>query len=417
MAEPGRARPLAIGVRPPVANLLRYRHGPCATDAGLACPRRLMPQPDDYPRLVQREVILLVLLALIASAAFVFTREVARRERADSLADAAAWFAIGERELNEGRAAAAVSSLRQATSRHRDNRQYILTLARALAADGHPDEARKALLGLREVVPDDPDVSIALARLAAARQDVTEAQRFYQNALYGIWATDREDERRRLRIELIGMLLQHDERGRALSEVVALSTNLPGAAPALTEAGQLFLAAGDPSRALDQFTRALQLAPADSEALAGAGEAAFARGDYAVARRYFSRVASLPEPLAELAAVAGAVLDQDPLGARLTLAARRARLQTAMSRAGTRIDQCVAANASAADTLAPLRAELDRLAPSIQLRVLRDQPELIDQGVDLVYRAELAAADACGAPRDPADRALLLIGERHQGQS
>jgi len=376
-----------------------------------------MALPNDYPRLIQREVILLVVLAVIASGAFVFTREIARREHATSLADAAEWFAIGERQLREGRADAAVGSLRRATSRHRDNRRYVLTLARALAANGQQDEARAALLRLRELVPDDPDVSIELARLAAGRQDVVEAQRFYQNALYGIWAPGREHERLQLRVELIGMLLQHEDRGRALSEVVALSTNLPDAAPARTEAGQLFLAAGDPARALDQFTRALQLAPGDDDALAGAGEAAFALGDYAGVRRYFSRAANLPERLAEIGAVAQRVVDEDPLAPRLTLAARRARLQAAVSRAIARVDQCLATRPSAAGTLDPLRAELDQMAPSIQIGVLRDQPELVDHGLDLVYRAQRAAADACGGPQDPEDRALLLIGERHMRPS
>ncbi|MGE0463302.1 MAG: tetratricopeptide repeat protein [Vicinamibacterales bacterium] len=376
-----------------------------------------MALPDDDPRLIQREVILLVVLALIASGTFVFTRELARRERATSLADAAEWFASGERQLREGRAEAAVGSLRKATSRHRDNRRYVLTLARALAANGQQDEARAVLLRLRELVPDDPDVSIELARLAAGRQDVIEAQRFYQNALYGIWAPGREDERLRLRVELIELLLRHEDRGRALSEVVALSTNLPDAAPARTEAGQLFLAAGDPARGLDQFTRALRIAPGDNDALAGAAEAAFALGDYAGVRRYLSRAASVPERLAVLGTVAQRVLDQDPLAPRLTLAARRARLQAAVSRTIARVDQCLAARPTAAGTLDPLRTELDQMTPSIQVAVLRDQPELVDHGLDLVYRAQRAAADACGGPQDPDDRALLLIGERHMGAS
>ena len=376
-----------------------------------------MPLPDSYPRLVQREVVLLVILALVASVAFVFTREVAQSQHATSLADAAEWFAIGERQLREGEPAAAVRSLRQATSRHRENRRYVLTLARALAANGQQDDARAALLGLRELVPDDPDVSVELARLAAERQDVTEAQRFYQNALYGIWSPGRENQRRRLRVELILMLLQYEDRGRALSEVVALSTNLPEAAGARTEAGQLFLEAGDPARALDQFTRALRLSPDDTDALAGAGEAAFVRGDYAGARRYFSRARSLPERLAELSEVARLVLEQDPLEPRLTLAARRGRLESAVSRAKARLEQCLTTRPAASAALDPLRGEISLLEPLLQIRTLRDRPELVDQGVDLVYRAQRAAADACGEPKSLEDRALLLVGERRRESS
>ena len=397
-------------------NLLRYTQEPVLPFSGSPSFQRLMPLPDPYPRLVQREVVLLVLLALIASVVFVFTREVAQSQRATGLADATEWFAIGERQLRDGDAASAVSSLRKAVGLNRDNRRYILTLGRALAANGKQDEARTALLGLRETVPDDPDVNIQLARLASARQDVTEAQRFYQNALYGVWPPGRENERQRLRVELVQLLLQHEERGRALSEVVALSTNLPEDAPAHIEAGQLFLAAGDPARALDQFTRALQISPGDADGLAGAGEAAFARGDYAGARRYFSGLA-LSERLSQMSDVARLVLDQDPLEPRLTLAARRGRLQAAVSRTNTRLEQCLTARPAAAVTLDPLRADIDRLLPSLEVRILRDQPELVGQGVDVVYRAQLAATNACGEPPDLEDRALLLIGERHTGTS
>lgn len=356
-----------------------------------------------------------MVLALVASVAFVFTREAARRQQAATLADAAEWFAIGEGHLSQGRPHDAVGALRQASNRDRGNQRYTLTLARALAANGQLDDARTALLALRDEVPDDPDVNMALARLAATRDELAEAQRFYQNALYGVWAPGREDERQRLRVELIRLLLQHGERARALSEVVALTTNLGDAAPARIEAGQLLLAAGDPEQALEQFVRALQLAPGDTGALAGAGEAAFARGDFVAARRYFAEAEELPERLAGLAKVAGLVIDQNPLAARLTLAARRVRLLAALGRTSARLEECAARRPGAGAALDPLRAELATLASSVGARALRDRPELIDEGVDVVYRAQQAAAGACGAPDHPEDRALLLIGERHAG--
>jgi hypothetical protein len=123
-------------------------------------------------------------------------------------------------------------------------------------------------------------------------------------------------------------------------------------------------------------------------------------------RRYFSQAASLSERLAELGAVAQRVLDQDPLAPRLTLAARRARLQAAVSRAMARVDQCLATHPTVAGALDPLRAELDQMAPSIPIGVLRDRPSSsITAWTSSI--APRAAADACGDP-DPEDRALLL---------
>ena len=362
---------------------------------------------------VQREALLLPVLALVAALVFGATRELARYERAASLADGAQWFEVGERQLREGQVDRAVESLRKAVTSDRGSRQYGLALARALAANGQGLEARRTLWGLRDAFPDDPGVHTDLARLAADRGDVTEAQRFYQNALYGVWPDGREDDRRRLRLELIELLLRHGHRDRALAEVVALSTNLPDAPAARIEAGQLFLAAGDPDLALDQFTRALRLAPRDDDALAGAGEAAFARGEYAAANRHLSSASRLPDRLVRVREVARLVLATDPLEVRLTLAARRDRLRVAVAQAGQRLEQCAAARPGSGPALDPLRAELAAFVPKLESRTLRDQPELVDAGVGLVYRVALATAESCGEP-EGLDRALLLIGARHQ---
>jgi hypothetical protein len=43
----------------------------------------------------------------------------------------------------------------------------------------------------------------------------------------------------------------------------------------------------------------------------------------------------------------------------------------------------------------------------------REPRDLVDDGVDLVYRIERAMEQSCGIPAAPLDRALLLIGRRH----
>lgn len=367
-------------------------------------------------RFVRRETLLLVLLAVVAAAGFGFTREVARAERARNRADAAVWFAIGKRQLSVGQPDRAVASLRKAASLERDNRQYALALAQGLSANQQLLEARAVLLALRDRTPDDPDVSVELARLAAVRHMRGEAVRFYQNALYGVWPPGREPERQRIRIELVRFLLSQGERSRALSELVALGTNIPDTASARLEAGRLFLDAGDPTRALEQFRGTLRLAPDDRDALVGAGEASFARGDYAAAGRDLSRAGPLPAHLTELREVARLVIAHDPLEPRLTLSARRERLRAALWHAGGRLDACLAVREDAAPALDPLRAEVAALLPQVEVRILRDQPELAGHGVDLVLRAEQAAASACGPPSG-LDHALLLIGDRHRGEA
>jgi len=239
--------------------------------------------PDPHPThdtvertaLLHREIVQLSVLILVAMAAFLVTRAVAASNHDMSLRDAAEWYRRGQQALEAGRVDDAIDSLRRATVRDRSDTRYVLAFAQALALKGHDDGARSVLLTLRESAPEDPNINLQLARLAAARHDVTEALRFYHNALYAPWPIEQADRRRRVRFELIRFLLAHDQASRALSELLALSTDLPDDAPLRLEAAQLFATAGDNGHALDQFQRALRLAPENGEALAGAGQAAF----------------------------------------------------------------------------------------------------------------------------------------------
>jgi predicted Zn-dependent protease len=143
-------------------------------------------------------------------------------------------------------------------------------------------------------------VNVQLARLEARRDDVTGTVRYYQNALYGSWRIDQGDARRQVRVELIRYLLAHDQRGRALSELLVLEGNLPDDARLQTEAGRLFLEAGEPHRGLERFRQVLRSDPKNKSALTGAGEAAFEVGDYTSAQRFFRAVTSPSNRVSDL---------------------------------------------------------------------------------------------------------------------
>jgi tetratricopeptide (TPR) repeat protein len=101
-----------------------------------------------------------------------------------SVRDAVEWYRRGLGQLDAGHAEDAIDSFRRATVKYRDEKRYALALARALASTRQYEAARRALLALREAAPEDPDINLQLARLAADRQDVTEAIRYYHHALY-----------------------------------------------------------------------------------------------------------------------------------------------------------------------------------------------------------------------------------------
>ncbi len=362
---------------------------------------------------VHREIVILVVLCVMVVVGFGLTRAAARANRALRLRDAVAWYDVGEDRLAGGQTELAIKALRRATAIDRDNRTYRLALAAALAADQQDDAARHVLLGVRELTPEDPDVNVQLARLEARHGDLTSTVRYYQNAVYGSWSGDQLDTRREVRIELIRYLLAQAQHGRALSELLVLSGNLPDDLKLQTEAGQLFLDAGDPRRGLDRFRQALRIDPKNAAALAGAGEAAFEAGDYTSALRYLRAVDSPSARVAELRSTSDLVLTGDPLRPGLSLRQRQDRVIAGFRRALTALNDCVTKPPAANNAFESLRAEAGRLELDLTLERVRRAPESIDTALSLIYRIEQQTVDTCGQG-SVFDRALLLIGRRHE---
>ncbi len=307
-----------------------------------------------------------------------------------------------------------MAALRHASSEDPENRGYSLALASALVADHHDNAAEQVLRRLRDAQPELPEANLALARLEARRDDVLAATRDYQHALTGLWSSEQEDERRGVRLELARFLLQHDQRSRALSELLVLAVTLPDNPPAHLEAGQLFLRAGDAGRALDQFQAVLRQDSQNAGALAGAGEASFNLADYARARRYLA--ADSPDAhVKTLRILTDLILEGDPLAPRLARAERTRRMTAAVEQARGALDGCLTrrpAGSAPRASLESLQAELDTF--TTQMKPVRGAvpSDLVEDGTDLAYRIERGIESSCGITA-PADRALILIGKRH----
>ncbi|MFN7985585.1 MAG: tetratricopeptide repeat protein [Vicinamibacterales bacterium] len=361
----------------------------------------------------------MVLLAIAAIVVFVGTRQFAVWQRNISRADAGVWYSQGRTQLDENRVEEAVVSLRRAHNRNPGDREYAFTFAHALSAAGRADDARRVLVSLRESSPEDPDINLELARLAATQEQVVEATRYFHSALYGVWPNGQEAERRSARVELVRFLLRHDERTSAVAELIALTTNLPDTASDRVEAGQLMLEAGEPQRALDQFNRALSLAPDDGDALSGAGDAAFRLGDYAGARRFLLRVGDPTPRQVEQRDLAIAVIEDDPLAVKLTDAERRRRLVALLDAQIAWIEACQSRTSSLSsdsrERLNGLQRELTAVDAQFQLRSHLNAGETLDAAFDTMVSTGEAAAGLCGEPVGK-HRVLSLIRRLHQGQ-
>ena len=374
-------------------------------------------------RVVRRDILLLALLFTIAVALFIFTRSMAAKERQLDTDVGAFWFNQGQQQVRSGEMEKAVESFRKATNRVHDNRVYVLALANALAAAHHTDEARQALLRLRESAPENGEINLYLARLEAKRGDVVEAVRYYHNALYGLWTGSQIDEElRNVRVELINFLIDHQQHSAALSEVLILGASIPeGDAAGQIEAGQLFLKAGDPEHALRHFVRALALNRNDAAALEGAGNAAFQLGDYARANRYLDGAlaqGSGSDSTRQLLDISRMILSNDPLASHLRTAERNRRVMVDFDQALRRLQTCLSQRTGGKDnaSLALQALETDALAMQSKLKPgnLHRDPEMLGSAMELISKIEETTNTSCGEPSG-LDRALLLIGRKHQG--
>lgn len=379
-----------------------------------------VPRPPLYPfsRFVHREIIVLIVLCVTAAAAFAATKAAAVAAHAQRVQDAETWHDRGRAALAEGRLDEALEALGRARALDRDRDEHHLSFATALARAGQLEAARQVLLALRAARPEHPEVNLGLAELAAARGDSENAVRHFQRALYSEWTPDQLEARERIRHRLIEYQLANGMTSQAVAQLLLLAADLPIDASRQLEAARLFLAAGEPERALDHYNRALQDEPDNARALAGAGDAAFELGEFAAARNYYNRAPREFEGVADKRELVRLVLANDPLQPRLSNAERRRRLAAGRTHALVLLAACrthLAGTSTEEEQMAALEREIEALGDALGARGTLES-DVIEDGVALVAGVVTFASDGCG-PLGPEARAWLIIGRvRREGR-
>ncbi len=370
-----------------------------------------------YPFL-HREPVLIAAIVALAVALWLVTHGVSQAyaHREDHLART--WYAAGDAALRNGSVDESISDLRTALAYSHSDPKVRLRLAEALAAAGQIRQAHAYLLALWEESPADGNFNLELARLAARTGEMAEAQRYYHGAIYGLWNDDPIARRRNVRLELVRFLLSRRATQQAESELIALAADLPPDPQWQMEVGQLLLQVADPGRALALFRAVIAKGPRDAGALAAAGEAAFQLQDYVSARHYLQRALALnPSDVrsAQLLQTAELVLQLDPYEARIGREERARRVLRAFEQTQYRLEKCaeqkgipIASNPPGVPIAADYQ-EFEALSPHVGSRALRDDPDLVDTAMQLVFRSQNDAASACGQPAGE-DLALLLLG-------
>ena len=376
--------------------------------------------PIGWIRIVQRELVLLILLSALTIPLFVLTRSAAARNRTRNIEIGNVWYRQGQEQLRAGNTQQAIDSFRNATTNDHDNANYTLALATALAAENHIEEARQALLRLRASAPESGEINLNLARLAAKESKMGEAVRYYHNALYGVWPPDRmASQRTTVRMELIRFLLGAGDKSEALSELLILSSDTPDNGTAHDSVGQLFLEAGDSQHALEQFTRSLRVNGKDADALRGAGRASFDLADYVKARQYmetaFANGSRSPD-IPRLLETTRLVLSDDPLSPKLGTEERVRRLTKDLNVASNELQSCAMKKTDDPNSLVILQPLLEEFGEGLdgpfRAKALRGDPEGFRTGLNLIQRAGTATEHVC-SESSSLHSALLLIAKKH----
>jgi tetratricopeptide (TPR) repeat protein len=368
---------------------------------------------------LRQQPVMLVLLAALAVISFLAVTGLSRAYQAqrDSLGER--WFTRGAADLSARKYDSAVTEFRSALLYSRDNYTYQLNLAEALIGLKRTGEAEAYLANLWERQPEYGLVNLELARIAVQKGQREQALRYYHNAIYAAWPSDQEGKRRDARLELIEFLLNTGATAQAQSELIALQENLGGDPLQQERVGDLFLRAQDYEHALAAYRLSLKLERDNRAALAGAGFAAFQLGRYPLAQRYLEgAVAGNPNDArsADRLKMTEMVLGMDPFRRQVSASQRAEIVVSAFTTAGERFKACSASRGIAlpSATQSSVAGSWAKMKPQISEGELRNNPDLVESAMDLVFDIERQTSATCGTPAG-GDMALLLIAKLHEG--
>lgn len=368
----------------------------------------------------RRPVILAVLLA-VAVLGFIGVDRLVRLYRARVTKMSQYAYEIGLNEQQAGNLQRAAEDFRTALTYDPENDQYQLSLGRALRDSGHLEEAESYLSSLWERNPQDSTINLALARLAARRENLDDALRYYHNAIYGVWKSDPDANRRQARLELVEFLLQKNAVQQAQAESIGLLAALPKDPTLHLRAAELLLRAQDPTRALAEFQSVLQKDRHNPVALFGAGQAAYQLGRYRTAQIYLQgAVAYQNDHATQLLQNATVILQADPFRRGISDTERNVRIQVAFTQAGRRLDSCLPptdTDQSAAPLppeLVPLKEKWKKMERKVARMDQDGDSDFQDAVMDLVFQIEQETQSQCGSPQ-ALDQALLVIAHDPTG--
>jgi tetratricopeptide (TPR) repeat protein len=364
---------------------------------------------------VVREPLLVGILVLITIVLSTITHAYSQAYDRRRTALGQQWFATGTEALQQNRSAAvAVEAFRTALLYDPENWEYRLQLALSLTQAGHTKQAFNYYQSLWQLDPRSGIVNLHLARLAAQSNEVSEAERYFNGAIFGDWAADAAEHRRESLFELVRFYLQRKDFGQAESQLMILASNLPEDPVLRTQVADLFAQSGNYQRALTQYRIAFQLDAKYLPALYGAGKAAFRTGDYRAAETYLTRASgedAAGKDVSDLLSIVQAAASLNPFEPGLQQSEKIRRVLRSFEIASARLATCAKSFKSSdppPGSLGRLNEQAARWKPQANSRFLTSHPDQLDALFAFSTAVEEQSSSLCGSPAAQ-DSALLAL--------
>ncbi len=363
---------------------------------------------------VASKLALIAVVALVIAALATVDKFLADAQQRSGERLAHRAYVDGLRLLNSGKADEAVEAFRKAHALDRGNIDYEIDLITALTAAGKLDRAELLTKEVLERDPNDGRANLAAAHLMIKKGMMADAESYYHRAVYGEWPTDAPAHSRSVRMELADFLAARGKQQELLAELLPLQEEA-GKDPATAEhLARLFLLAGSPSRAADEYRVLIKRNPGDAAAYAGLGQAELQSGEYRLAHEAFlaasARKPNDPSIRRELDLVS-TLTALDPTSRKLTSIEKYRRSRQILDLARSDLQRC-ATDRPGTDSVdaAQLLNSAGNLATSKMPASINN--EMAEGVLSLAEKLWQARIKICGAATSPDEQPLRLIVEK-----
>ncbi len=363
---------------------------------------------------VAPRLALIAVIALVIAGLATLDRFLARAQQAEVQRLAARSYAAGLNLRRTGKINEAVEAFRKAHALDPEDTEYELELIDSLIAARKLDQAELLMRDALDREPNDGRTNLFAAHLMIAEGKTVDAESYYHRAIYGEWPSDAAAHSVAVRMELADFLAARSKQEELLAELLPLQEEVNKNPAAERHIAQLFLAAGSPSRAADEYRELIKQNRKDVAAHEGLGEAELQRGEYRLAHEAFLTAAAQKpnDPSIQRGSeLSSKLMALDPTPRKLPSMEKYHRSLQILAMANSALDLCMTSHPA-------LNSEQTQMLLASANSTLTNKPsapvtnEIAEGVLGLAEKVWQDRLKLCGASTSPDEEPIRLIMEK-----